>query len=72
MNPDLGYLLRCQAHQWDLSLSQAEFAYNSSLNRSSENAPLELAKSSIPHLLNQSSIPYHVQQSAKANFMSII
>ena len=46
VNKSLGNLLRClvgdSLGNWDLVLPQAEFAYNSSVNRSTGNSPFEI------------------------------
>lgn len=46
MNRSLGNLLRClvgdKIGSWDLILSQAEFAYNNSVNRSTGRTPFEI------------------------------
>lgn len=72
VNRSLGNLLICLAgerpHQWDLILPQAEFAFNSSLNRSTAKSPFEIVYGHpIPHILDRSSIPYHGRRSAEAD-----
>jgi len=46
VNRSLGNLLRClvgeKARSWDLILSQVEFAYNNSVNRSTRRTPFEI------------------------------
>lgn len=63
VNRSLGNLLRCLAgerpHQWDLILPQAEFAFNSSLNRSTAKSPFEIVYGHP--------IPYHGRCSAEAD-----
>ena len=55
-------------HQWDLILPQAEFAYNSSQNRTTGKTPFEIVYGfPIPHILIRSSVPYCGHISAEAN-----
>ena len=46
VNCTLGYLIQCisseKPKQWDLALSQAEFAYNSSVSRSTSKSPFAI------------------------------
>ncbi|KAK8916631.1 hypothetical protein KSP39_PZI023289 [Platanthera zijinensis] len=62
VNRSLGNLLRClageQPKQWDLALAQAEFAYNSTVNRSTNKSPFEIVYGfPIPHYLDRHSLP---------------
>ena len=71
VNRSLGNLLRCLAgerpKQWDLLLPQAEFAYNSSINRSTGKTPFEsLYGRPIPHFLDRTPLPIHTHSSATA------
>lgn len=62
VNRSLGNLLRCLVTDyhttWDLLLSQAEFAYNCSLNRSTGLSPFEIVTGTKPQVpLDLSSLP---------------
>lgn len=62
VNRTLGNLLRCLAsnspRQWDLVIPHAEFAYNSSRNRSTQKAPFEIVYGRNPsHILDRVPIP---------------
>ena len=52
VNRSLGNLLRClvgDKHKgWDLILPQAEFAYNNSINRSTDRSPFQIVYGSSP------------------------
>jgi hypothetical protein len=70
-NWSLGNLLRCLVtdHQaaWDLLLPQAEFAYNSSVNRSTGLSPVEVVTSTRPHLpMDLSTLPLTTRHSKAA------
>ena len=52
VNISLGNLLRCligdKSKGWDLILSQEEFSYNNSVNRSTSRSPFQIVYGSIP------------------------
>ena len=62
VNHSLGNLLRCivgeKPKQWDLTLPQAKFSYNSSLNRSTGKSPFQVVYGHNPQgVLNLVQIP---------------
>ena len=75
VNRNLGNLIRCLSRdkqkQWDLVLSQAEFAYNSMVNRSTKQSPffiVYLYPPKVPLYLLQ--LPIQVGRSLAASNMA--
>jgi hypothetical protein len=72
VNRSLGNLLRCLVtdhhSSWDLLLPQAEFAYNSSVNRSTGLSPFEIVtgtKPKVPMDLTSLSTPSRISEAAE-------
>lgn len=63
-NRSLGNLLRClvggKPHQWDLVIPQAEFAYNSNINRSTGKSTFQIVYGSNPKgVVELADLPTH-------------
>ncbi|MGV7343202.1 hypothetical protein PJI17_31380, partial [Mycobacterium kansasii] len=75
MNRTLGNLLRCisgeKSKQWDLSLSQAEIAFNNIVNRSTGKSPFQIIYGRVPrHTLDLVPLPKHPGTSIAAEYMA--
>jgi hypothetical protein len=62
VNWTLGNLLQCivgdKPKQWDLALAQAEFAYNTMVNRSTRKSPFEIVYGRTPkHAIDLADLP---------------
>lgn len=72
----IGNLIGDKSKQWDLVLLQAEFAYNSMLNRSTDKAPFEVVYTKAPNhvldLLKLSGLGNHLTESLATQISSTL